>query len=190
MGWSELEYAAIDVPFEQRGSITDEYLQTIIAAWEGDRVDFTGEFVSCTDVATGPQPVRSPHPPVWVGGTSRSAIRRAARFGDAWHPIGAEVAWLRDVGLPALRDEAERLGRPTPGLAPRMRVQPTTSPPGAKRRTGTGTISQILHDLEDLVDVVAIYVVLDTNPDHASDRRPPEHDWKALQVIARAFVDT
>src|SRR5690606_33113768 len=108
VGWSEDEYAALGVSFRDRGRITDAHLRAIAAAWTNDVVTFQDEPVSYEQVSTGPRPVRRPRPPIWVGGTSRAAIRRAARLGDAWHPNSAEPDWLRAKGLPALREEAVR----------------------------------------------------------------------------------
>jgi probable F420-dependent oxidoreductase len=183
VGWSPAEYTALGIPFEQRGRITDEYLRAIIAAWGSDRVGLDGEFVSYEDVATGPRPLRVPHPPIWVGGTSRPAIRRAARFGDAWHPNNAEIDWVRRSGIPAMREAAEEVGRNVPAFAPRMRVHPTTVPLGGDRRIGTGTVDQIVDDVVELLDIGATSVVLDTNPDDPTDRRPPRDDWQVLADI-------
>ena len=87
VGWSKLEYEALGVSFEQRGAITDDYLDAITSYWTNDLVSRTGEYATFRDISTGPRPVRSPHPPIWVGGAAPPAIRRAARYGDAWHPI-------------------------------------------------------------------------------------------------------
>src|SRR5438876_643462 len=82
-------------------------------------------FVSFRDVHTGPRPVRSPHPPIWVGGASDAALRRAVRLGNAWHPIRVRLPWLRDTGLPRLREIADKEGRPEPALCPRIRLRIT-----------------------------------------------------------------
>jgi alkanesulfonate monooxygenase SsuD/methylene tetrahydromethanopterin reductase-like flavin-dependent oxidoreductase (luciferase family) len=107
VGWSKPEFASLGVPFEERGKITDDYLEAIIEAWTSDVVTVDAHYLAYRKVSTGPRPMRRPQPPVWVGGASRSAIRRAVRFGDAWHPIDAELEWLRDKGLPALMEEAK-----------------------------------------------------------------------------------
>ncbi|NEE01942.1 TIGR03619 family F420-dependent LLM class oxidoreductase [Phytoactinopolyspora halotolerans] len=184
-GWSEQEFAALGLPFRRRGRMTDEYLAAISAAWSQDRVSLDGEFVHYDDVHTGPGLVGSRRPPIWVGGTSPGALRRAARFGDAWHPNNAELDWIRDVGLPSLREAAESFGRPVPALSPRMRAHVSERPiPDDERRPGSGSPDQIVADVETLVELGADYVVLDTNPDHPRDERPLSDDWRDLEAIA------
>ena len=93
-GWAKQEFEALGVPFERHGAITDEYLSAIKDCWTKEMVSSEGEFVSFRDVHTAPMPVRSPHPPIWVGGSSEPALRRAVRYGDAWHPIHESLPWL------------------------------------------------------------------------------------------------
>lgn len=83
VGWAKEEFAALGVPFNRRGAITDEYLEVIRASWTNDIGTFDGEFVQFSNVQFGPKPVRFPGPPVWVGGRSDAALRRAVRFGEA-----------------------------------------------------------------------------------------------------------
>lgn len=186
VGWSEPEYTALGVAFRDRGRIADEYLTAIAAAWSHDVVSLDGDHVSYRDVSTGPRPARAPHPPIWVGGASPAGIRRAARFGDAWHPINPRLDWLRDTALPALRAAADDLGRTPPALCPRIRARLHRHDlPAEDRPTGVGSAAQIQADLDALAELGAAYVVLDTNPDHPSDRRPPEQDRHTLRTIAR-----
>lgn len=189
IGWSEPEYTALGVPFSRRGAITDEYLAAIVAAWSTDVVSLDGRFVRYREVATGPRPEQHPHPPIWVGGSSPAAIRRAARFGDAWHPINVDPAWLRDTGLPALRHAAAEIGRPVPGLVPRIRARPTANPlPAAQRRAGEGSLAQVVEDIRALAELGSQYVVLDPNPDHPRDEMPLDEDWRNLAAVAAALI--
>ena len=184
VGWSEPEYTALGVPFRDRGRITDEYLAAIIDAWTSPRVSLDGHHARYHEVSTGPRAVRAPHPPVWVGGSSPAGIRRAARFGDAWHPINPDLDWLRDTGLPALRAAARAAGRAQPALAARIRARlsPRDLPP-AGRPTGVGSLAQVHDDLARLAEMGAAYVVLDTNPDDPADRRSADEDWDTLRTI-------
>jgi len=73
VGWLEGEFEAVGVPYRQRGSRTDEAIAVLQALCAQDSVDFL------------PKPVQPPHPPLWIGGRSEAAVRRAARAGDGWH---------------------------------------------------------------------------------------------------------
>src|ERR1700722_8001762 len=79
VGWNEAEFAALGVPFRERGARTNEYLRLWQACWAPGNVSFSGKFFSFTDMFVNPKPLQQPHPPVWVGGTSDAALRRAAK---------------------------------------------------------------------------------------------------------------
>ena len=64
VGWAEQGFDALNVPFRQRGAITDDYLAAIKALWTQDVASYEGRFVSFTDVDTAARPVREPHPPI------------------------------------------------------------------------------------------------------------------------------
>ena len=183
-GWSSEEYAALGVPFERRGAITNEYLAAILRAWTADVDASRGPHAPYPDVHTGPRPAQHPHPPIWVGGTSRAAIQRAVRYGDAWHPINPHPHWLRRTGMPALTATATRAGAAIPALCPRIRAHPTPAVlPDDVRVLGEGTLDQIRADLADLADLGAQYVILDTyiGPEL---RRTAEADWRILTTVA------
>jgi probable F420-dependent oxidoreductase len=190
VGWARQEFAALGVPFERRGAITDDYLAAIKTLWTEDVASYQGRFVSFADVRTGPRPLRSPHPPIWVGGSSDAALRRVVRHGDAWHPIRSRVAWLRDEGLPRLRAAAEREGKPVPALCPRIRLRLTDSPmPEDKRIAGEGTLDQVRADLASLESLGARYVLLDTYTDDAEATRNHEEAWRMLATLAERAID-
>jgi probable F420-dependent oxidoreductase len=189
-GWSAPEYAALGVPFAERGRITDEFLTVITRAWQEPTLSFEGEHVGFRDVATGPAPVRRPHPPLWVGGMGRPAIHRAARFGDAWHPVNPSRDWLQHKGLPLLAEAAASVDTPMPAVCPRIKARLTPGPvPGPDRPLGVGTVPQIRDDLVLLDGLGADVVVLDTNPDTPDQRRPAGDDWQSLLQIAAAVDD-
>jgi probable F420-dependent oxidoreductase len=87
VGWLPEEFAAAGVPFHERGRIADEYLEAIVALWTQEYASYEGRYVSFHDVACAPRPVQSPHIPIWIGGDSKAALRRAARFGTGWIPF-------------------------------------------------------------------------------------------------------
>jgi probable F420-dependent oxidoreductase len=173
-GWAADEFAALGLPYAARGEMSEEYLAAIRDALRSETVSADGKYVRYRDVATGP-PIR---PPIWVGGTAPAVLRRAARYGDAWHPNNAPIAWLRDT-LPRMRELS-----PSIAFCPRMRARVTAAglPPG--RRDGEGSAAQVAADFQELIDLGAEYVVLDTNPDHPRDRRPSAEDRRALAAVA------
>jgi probable F420-dependent oxidoreductase len=188
VGWSEQEFGALGVSFADRGRITDEYLTVITRAWARSRLSYTGVHVQFADVSTAPAPVGRPGPPLWVGGLGANAIRRAARFGDAWHPVNPSRDRLPEA-LAHLARATAAAGRPTPAFSPRIKARPMPHDvTGGDRPLGVGSLAQIHDDLDLLEGLGADIVVLDTNPDHPDDRRPAAADWDALQAIADRVV--
>ena len=86
VGHIEREFEILNVPFKERGRMTDEYLQAIKECWTSERPQFEGEYVRFSDIAVNPKPPQQPHPPIFIGGNSRAAMRRAAVHGDGWIP--------------------------------------------------------------------------------------------------------
>ncbi|HET9627851.1 MAG TPA: TIGR03619 family F420-dependent LLM class oxidoreductase [Novosphingobium sp.] len=84
LGSIEREFSYFGVPFHERGAIADEYLEAIVALWTQDRPSFEGRYVQFRDVGFLPKPVQRPHLPIWIGGDSKAALRRVARFGSGW----------------------------------------------------------------------------------------------------------
>jgi probable F420-dependent oxidoreductase len=84
LGSIEQEYDYLGVPFRNRGARSDEYLEAIITLWTQDRPSFEGKYVSFREVGFDPKPVQKPHLPIWIGGDSDAALRRAARYGSGW----------------------------------------------------------------------------------------------------------
>ncbi len=156
VGWMREEFEALGYDyFDRRGAVTDEQVRVMKALWTEEVASFEGEFYRFEPVGAHPHPRQRPHPPIWVGGHTRPAIRRAARIGDGWLPIGArppanlppaEIA----AGLARLLEEASKVGRDgaaikicfSTGLTPRERAEA-----GPERRPFDGTPDQIAADL-------------------------------------------
>jgi probable F420-dependent oxidoreductase len=178
-GWAATEFAALGLDPAARGRTTDAYLDVVVRAWANDTVSAHTDGLHFADVATGPAPPGG-SVPLWVGGASPPAIRRAVRHATAWHPINPPLAWLRDTGLPALAAAAAAAGRPVPELVPRIkaRLQPDAAPPG--RPLGVGTLDQVVGDVLALADLGAVEVILDPNPDIP---RPRDHDAERRHLV-------
>lgn len=85
-GHLKREFEALNVPFEKRGAICDEYLRAMKELWTSDLPEFHGEFVDFKNIVFEPKPFQSPHPPLLIGGDAKPVLRRAAELGDGWLP--------------------------------------------------------------------------------------------------------
>ncbi|MGH3290839.1 MAG: TIGR03619 family F420-dependent LLM class oxidoreductase [Trebonia sp.] len=96
-GWNPDEFDAVGVPVRERGARTDDHLEAARALWARRPADFAGPFTTLRAARLGVPPITQGGPPVWVGGQSDAALRRALRFGDGWYGAGADAAALTDV---------------------------------------------------------------------------------------------
>jgi probable F420-dependent oxidoreductase len=119
-GWMKEEFEALDTaPFAARGKVTDEYIEAWKQLWTQERPQMAGTHVRFSNVLANPKPVSKPHPPIWVGGESAPAIRRAAAVGDAWYPgsgqnnsqVMVNTPALLKAGIDKLHLAAEAVGR-------------------------------------------------------------------------------
>lgn len=123
-GYLEGEYAALGADFESRNASTDEALVAMKQAWRGESVKLDGRDFQVTGNTMLPTPLQEPHPPIWVGGNSRMAIRRAAKHGQGWSPFPiagkfagrtrtAAIETVDDlaVGIRRLNEYAREAGR-------------------------------------------------------------------------------
>jgi len=111
VGWLEKEFQVLQASYKDRGPVSDEYLEIFNILWTQDQPEFHGKHYDFDGITLYPKPVQNPHPPIWVGGHSRRAIRRAVRYGDAWQPTRQTPDFVKEH-LPYLRQEADRQGRP------------------------------------------------------------------------------
>ncbi len=96
IGWKPDEYAAVGVPFRERGARTDDRLGAVKALWTQRPAEFVGPFTTLHDAHLGMPPVTPGGPPIWVGGHSDIALRRALRFGDGWYASGLDADELTE----------------------------------------------------------------------------------------------
>ncbi|WP_131737739.1 LLM class flavin-dependent oxidoreductase [Actinomadura roseirufa] len=167
-GWARREFAALGVPFERRGVLTDELLRTLRPPQDDGALD-------------------TARIPLWVGGGSDAALRRTVLLGDAWHPLRFTMPWFEER-VERLAAIAAAEGRPVPALAPRI-VLRLTAEPLAERRAGEGTIEQVLADLDHLRRLGAESVVLDPYLGDPDETRRPEIAWQALATVAAHWKD-
>ena len=109
VGSIEKETTAMGAPFAERGAFTDEAIAVMRTLWSEEDPKFEGKFWRFAGMKFSPKPLQKPIP-VIIGGISRAAIRRAARLGDGWHPLGLSPEALGQ-SMATLRDEARACGR-------------------------------------------------------------------------------
>src|SRR5262245_3328510 len=90
-GYLRAEFEALGVSFDDRLAMTDEYIAAMRAAWTDEHATHRGRFAPFEDWNLIPKCVQQPHVPIWVGGASKGALRRAITVGDVWHPLGFVV---------------------------------------------------------------------------------------------------
>ena len=128
-GWMQEEFALLEVPFEVRGRLTDEYLEAFRELWMKDRPTYHGKHVRFAEVLFYPKPLQKPHPPIWIGGESPAALRRAVKLGDAWYPGNNNQQRPLDTpprlaaAIAAVRAQCERAGRDPAQLGVSLLVQ-------------------------------------------------------------------
>lgn len=162
VGWMPEEFSAMGASFDHRGSVTDEQIRAFKALCSG-QTSFAGRYVSFENVSFHPPPSQKPHPPVWVGGNSDAALRRAARLGEGWHGIRLtpdEVAYKRNV----LAAMLERAGRQPEALTLSLRHTLRAGEPEVDmdglRAVLTGGYEQIAADLGRYQSAGISHVVL------------------------------
>jgi alkanesulfonate monooxygenase SsuD/methylene tetrahydromethanopterin reductase-like flavin-dependent oxidoreductase (luciferase family) len=152
-GWLKAEFdAVVTTPFHERGAVTDEYLSAFRRLWTEDNPRIEGRHVTYDGLVFAPKPVQQPHPPIWVGGESPPSLRRTARLGDAWYPIGSNNKHLLDT-LPRYQ-----AGRPPDAVTLTYRVKrygaavPPTASDG-ERRLFSGSDTDLIGDIHALQDL-------------------------------------
>ena len=179
VGWLREEFEALGAPdFERRGAASDEYLRIFKTLWTENPASFAGEFYRFAGLRCLPQPVQKPHPPIWIGGHSAPALRRVARHGDGWHPVGANPAVpLRPAEL---RTSLDRLFRLTEAekrdpsaltisfKAPVYDVTATTLT-GSERRPFSGTAQQVADDIATYEKTGVHELIFDFRSDHLEE---------------------
>ena len=177
------EFAALGVPESQRGRRTDEYLAAMTELWTTDPSAYSGRFVNFEGVRFAPKPVQSPHPPIWVGGRSDAALRRAVRFGEAWHPTGTRMDVIREriERLAAIAEEAGREKPPSTTVHLGVSLEEEIGS-SDERRPGRGSPEQVAGDVAALRDMGVPVVVCNFRAENTGAQR------RAMETFARRVM--
>ncbi|NIP30229.1 MAG: TIGR03619 family F420-dependent LLM class oxidoreductase [Candidatus Dadabacteria bacterium] len=109
-GWLQEEFDALDADFKNRGRITDEYLGAILNLWSEENPSFSGEFVEFSEIDFYPKPYNGRIPNIWVGGSSKFAIRRSLNYGSGWQPTWVSPEKMVTL-IESLQNIANGMGR-------------------------------------------------------------------------------
>ena len=193
VGWMKEEFETIRTePFEERGKVTDEYIAAFRELWTSDNPNFNGKYCRFSNIAFLPKPVQKPSIPIWIGGHSKQAIRRAARLGDGWHPIGGVPTIplepediVKDMSM--LREYAEKAGRDPKTIRVALKGslfdREKQITPG-KRRRFIGSAEEVASDIREYraagVDTM-IFDVRRPNINETMERM----EWMAKEVFGK-----
>ncbi|MGE3917514.1 MAG: TIGR03619 family F420-dependent LLM class oxidoreductase [Hyphomicrobiaceae bacterium] len=171
-GWMKEEFAALGADFPDRGAVTDESLAAFIALWTEDRPSFRGNHVEFDEVVFEPKPVQKPHPPLWIGGESPPAIRRAIKYGTTWYPGNNSQTMPLDTpgrlaaGIEKVKGLCQKSGRDPATLGFTLLVQDHFEwadrkiGDGSARRMFTGTSDDMLADASALTSIGVSHAAL------------------------------
>ena len=158
--------------------------------WTSDNPTFEGKYVNFSDITFLPKPVQKPHPPIWIGGQSKPAIRRAAQIGNAWHPVGAIPAAPLEPeelaeNLALLHDYAEKAGRDPSQLQVSVKAPLYDSNNSdASRRRFTGSPDEVRQDVQTYADVGVTHLIFDfrTADPHQTEDRMAQFSEEVMSI--------
>lgn len=185
-GWNPQEFAAVDVPARERGARTDDHLAAAKALWSQRPADFDGQFTTLHAAHLGVPPVTPGGPPVWVGGHSDAALRRALRFGDGWYGTGVSAAELTGVRrrLYELADDAGDAAHLTlasmafltpPGIS--AAVPSPGRPLGGAAPTAASVVDDLGHLAEEGLTTCTVWLPI------AAEHVEKAMEWIAAEVM-------
>jgi probable F420-dependent oxidoreductase len=193
VGWMKEEFENLQAPrFEDRGRVTDEYIRAFRELWTKEHPCFDGKYCNFANIIFLPKPVQKPAIPIWIGGHSKPALRRAGELGDGWHPIGGVPTiplepedLARDLEI--LTGYAQKAGRNPKAIRIALkgslfdRERPAS--PGRRRRF-IGDADEIASDIREYRNVGVDTMIFDVRrptPTETLERM----EWMAREVIAQ-----
>lgn len=188
VGWNASEFRNLNASFGDRGRRLDEDISLLRSLWSNANVDFAGKYTQIHDSLFDPLPARKSIP-IWIGGNDEPSYRRAAAFGDAWHPTGASPEVIA-AGVKRIKE----LGPARPlTISARLTIDlnPSVSPyyeyRGAPRRRLAGTDDAVRSALREYAQAGLEHAALwFQSDDDAVARKQME---RFMRDLAPEFVD-
>jgi probable F420-dependent oxidoreductase len=160
-GWLAEEFRYLDSDYGRRGARLDEAIRLLRAIWTEPTINFAGQFYRVRDAVSEPKPRQPGGPPLWIGGDSPAALRRAAQLGDAWHPVGPSPDALRAgvARIHALRGTRSVLISMRILVTPSLAATTYRGTLGRRRHTLGGARPQMIRQLEAYQSAGLEYIV-------------------------------
>ena len=153
VGWLEKEFEILGVPYAERGPMTDEYLEIFKVLWTQPEPEYHGKFYQIDGIQFYPKPVQEPHIPIWVGGHTRRALRRTAKYGDCWHTTRQTPDFVAQ-NLPYLRQEIEKAGRDPSSVSISLKRSLHFTDIGLGEGAGSRTGGSVIGTTQEVIDDV------------------------------------
>ena len=181
VGWMKEEFEAIGAPnFSERGAVGSEYLHAFKELWTSSDPSFEGKYCNFSNISFLPKPLQRPHPPIWVGGESTPALKRAASLGTCWYPIGSNPRFPLDninrlsAHIGRLRTYAEEFDRDPAEIdlafsANWYNLTDSNNTQVERSRWFTGTSSEIADDIANLEKLGVNHLVLSFQGDTTTE---------------------
>lgn len=166
VGWIKEEFDVLGQDFHNRGARTNEGLELMKALWDDDPVTFKGKHYSVENAYFSPKPAQKPAPPIWVAGSSKAALKRTARYGDAWHPARLSYEAL-ERSIAELNGYLEQSGRGLGSVEITVKcpVVFQSGPAGADQPPTQGRPRDIVDAIKRYRDLGVSHFVLDVVPE-------------------------
>jgi len=155
IGWSKDEYEVSGVPYKDKGTRADEFLQVLRKIWTDEVVEFNGQFYKIPASKIGPKPLQQPHPPILLGGFSPKTFSRIVNYANGWIGVAGfgPLEQLEQV-INDLKENARKIDKDPSNIGiyigsyPNVLESPVAS--NKTRSPMTGTIEQIGSDIEQI----------------------------------------
>ena len=188
VGMLREENEALGSDFSTRGAYADESIEVLRDLWTSEDPSYSGRFFDYGGFKFAPKPVQSPGIPILIGGMSSAAMRRAARFGDGWHPNGGAIDELGHR-YAALKNMCEGYGRDPDKLqlVVRGELDVLDSPSEDRSAPLIGTPEQVAASIEayEAIGVSEIVVQVSTDDVERIRRNQESFADRVLPLVRR-----
>ena len=159
VGWMREEAEVLGMPWDNRGKRSDEQLEIFETLFRDETPSYSGEFYSFPEVRFEPKPIQQPLP-VWVGGNSKAAFRRTARFGHAFHAAFEPLTTVKDEWR-QIRKECEAIGRDPESLDLSLRMFLDPDQTMEPFKSIAGSSDQMVDTIGQVQEIGASHILVD-----------------------------